>query len=340
MTAIKTDALTKRFGEDVLAVDGLDLEVRDGEVFGFLGPNGAGKSTTINMILGFLQPSAGSVDVLGMDVARDSLAIRQRIGLLPEGYEPYENLTGREHVQSAIHAKDADDDPDELLDRVGLDPDDARRPASEYSTGMVKRMSLAVALVGEPELIILDEPSTGLDPDGVSLLREIIREETARGASVFFCSHILEEVEKVCDRVGILNEGELVALDTIDNLRAEMQAGATVEATVDAIPEALDLEAIAGVRSASVGTDGDADAAGPTVRVEVTEGAAKMRALRALDERATVADVSVEEASLEALFDEYTDAGANAGGPGTGARAAGDDASGETAVAADGGEGA
>ena len=299
MTAIKTDALTKRFGEDVLAVDGLDLEVRDGEVFGFLGPNGAGKSTTINMILGFLQPSAGSVDVLGMDVTRDSLAIRQRIGLLPEGYEPYENLTGREHVQSAIHAKDADDDPDELLDRVGLDPDDARRPASEYSTGMVKRMSLAVALVGEPELIILDEPSTGLDPDGVSLLREIIREETDRGASIFFCSHILEEVEKVCDRVGILTEGELVALDTIDNLRSEMQAGATVTATLDAVPEPLGVETVDGVRAASVD--------GATVAVDCIEASAKMRVLRHLDERATVEDVGIEEASLEALFTEYTE---------------------------------
>jgi ABC-2 type transport system ATP-binding protein len=299
MTAIKTDALTRRFGEDVLAVDNLDLEVADGEVFGFLGPNGAGKSTTINMILGFLQPTAGSVDVLGMDVTRDSLAIRQRIGLLPEGYEPYENLTGREHVQSAIHAKGADDDPDALLERVGLDPSDARRAASEYSTGMAKRMSLAVALVGEPDLLILDEPSTGLDPDGVSLLREIIREEAQRGASVFFCSHILEEVEKVCDRVGILSEGELVALDTIDNLRTEIQAGATVTATLDAVPEPLDVERVEGVRAASVD--------GHTVSVDCTEASAKMRVLRYLDDRSNVEDVGIEEASLEALFTEYTD---------------------------------
>jgi ABC-2 type transport system ATP-binding protein len=338
MTAIKTDALTKRFGEDVLAVDGLDLEVHEGEVFGFLGPNGAGKSTTINMVLGFLQPTAGSVGVLGMDVAGDSLAIRQRIGLLPEGYEPYENLTGREHVQSAIHAKDADDDPDELLDRVGLDPDDARRAASEYSTGMAKRMSLAVALVGNPELIILDEPSTGLDPDGVSLLREIIREETERGASIFFCSHILEEVEKVCDRVGILNEGELVALDTIDNLRAEMQAGATVTATLDAVPDPLEVEAVDGVRAATVD--------GRTVSVDCRESTAKMRVLRYLDDRATVEDVGIEEASLEALFDEYT--GTHAADPTADASAAddadastadGEDAA-ETTVATDGGESA
>jgi len=298
MAAIQIDALTKRFGDEVLAVDSLDLAVDEGEVFGFLGPNGAGKSTTINMILGFLQPTSGSVDVLGMDVTEESLAIRRRIGLLPEGYEPYANLTGREHVESAIHAKDADDDPDELLERVGLAPDDARRAASEYSTGMAKRMSLAVALVGEPDLLILDEPSTGLDPDGVSLLRGIIREEAERGASVFFCSHILEEVEKVCDRVGILNQGELVAVDSIQNLRSEMGAGATVSVTLDADPVDLGVEDVAGVRSVTVDDR--------RVDVEVVEPAAKMRVLRLLDERATVLDVGIEEASLEALFDEYT----------------------------------
>jgi len=298
MTAIETSGLTKRFGEDVLAVDGLDLTVEEGEVFGFLGPNGAGKSTTINMLLGFLSPTSGSIEVLGRDVAAGSRSIRRRTGLLPEGYEPYPNLTGKEHVESAIDAKGADDDPDHLIERVGLDPDDARRAAKEYSTGMVQRMSLAVALVGEPDLLIFDEPSAGLDPDGVALLREIIREETGRGATVFFSSHILEEVEKVCDRVGILAAGELVALDTIDNLRGDLRAGATVTATLDAVPGDIAVGDVPDVRAVSV-DDG-------TVTAEVTEPGAKMRVLRHLDERATVEDVAIEEASLEALFEEYT----------------------------------
>jgi len=297
MTAIETNALNKRFG-DVHAVQDLDLTVASGEVFGLLGPNGAGKSTTINMLLGFLTPTSGSIRVLDMDVTERSRAIRKRIGLLPEGYEPYANLTGREHVQSAISAKNADDDPDELIERVGLDPDDARRPAKEYSTGMQQRMSLAVALVGNPDLLILDEPSAGLDPDGVSLLREIIREESERGATVFFSSHILEEVEKVCDRVGILNAGELVALDSIDNLRDQMQAGATVSATVDRVPDSVDVEAIPGVRDVTVDET--------TVAVECTEPAAKMKVLRRLDDAATVEDIAIDEASLEALFDEFT----------------------------------
>jgi ABC-2 type transport system ATP-binding protein len=327
MAAIETNALNKRFGE-VHAVSDLDLTVESGEVFGFLGPNGAGKSTTINILLGFLSPSSGTVRVLGKDVTEQSRAVRQRLGLLPEGYEPYPNLTGREHVQSAIRSKGADDDPDALLDRVGLDLDDAGRPAKEYSTGMRQRMTLAVSLVGDPDLLIFDEPSSGLDPDGVSLLREIIREETDRGATVFFSSHILEEVEKVCDRVGILNEGELVALDTIDNLRDQVAAGATVSATLDAVPDPLEVESVDGVRTTSV--DGD------TVTAECTTGPAKMAVLRRLDERATVEDISIDEASLEALFEQYT----NGSGDGEATAEADRGTESTTAAAATGGESA
>jgi len=298
MPAIETNGLTKQFGEDVRAVDDLDLAVEEGEVFGFLGPNGAGKSTTINMLLGFLRPTSGSIRVLGWDVTAESRSVRRRTGLLPEGYEPYPNLTGREHVESAIDAKNADDDPDRLIERVGLAPDDARRPAKEYSTGMRQRMSLAASLVGDPDLLIFDEPSSGLDPDGVALLREIIREETERGATVFFSSHILEEVEKVCDRVGILQNGELVALDTIDNLRGNLGTGATVTATLDAIPSDLGVGSISGVGEVSVDET--------AITAEIEEPAAKMDVLRHLDERATVEDIDVAEASLEALFEEYT----------------------------------
>jgi ABC-2 type transport system ATP-binding protein len=330
MAAIETEGLTKRFGEDVLAVDDLDLTVEEGEVFGFLGPNGAGKSTTINMLLGFLRPTAGSVRVLGRDVTAESRAVRQQTGLLPEGWEPYPNLTGREHVESAVTAKGTDDDPDELIDRVGLAPDDARRPAKEYSTGMQQRMSLAASLVGDPDLLVFDEPSSGLDPDGVALLREIIREETARGATVFFSSHILEEVEKVCDRVGILDGGRLVALDTIDNLRGNLQTGATVTATLDSVPGDPGIEGVSGVERVAV-EDG-------AVTVECAEPAAKMRVLRQLDQQATVEDIAIEEASLETLFDEYTTGGQAPTGETDGPSMENDTP--EAAPAAEGGESA
>jgi len=300
MPALRTSGLTKRFG-DVTAVQDLNLTVEDGEVFGFLGPNGAGKSTTINVVLGFLDPTEGTATVLGHDVASESHRIRQRIGLLPEAFDVYENLTGREHVVSAIETKGARDDPDAIIDRVGLDSEDARRAAGGYSKGMQQRLALGIALVGDPDLLILDEPSSGLDPKGIKLLRRIVREEVERGATVFFSSHILGQVEKVCDRVGIMTDGEMVAVDTIENLREEIGAGAVVEATVDAVPDLETVRSIEGVREAS--------AAGDVVRVTCTAPEAKMAALRRLDDAGTVRDLDVEDTSLEALFEKYTDGG-------------------------------
>ncbi|PSP54183.1 ABC transporter ATP-binding protein [Halobacteriales archaeon QH_7_68_42] len=298
MSAIVTEGLTKRFGEETAVAD-LDLAVGRGEVFGFLGPNGAGKSTTISMLLGFLEPTEGSATVLGTDVTADPRAVRQRTGLLPEGFEAVPNLTGREHVATAVETKGADDDPDALLERVGLAPDDARRPVDDYSTGMFQRLALAVALAGDPDLLVLDEPSSGLDPNGVQLVREIVREERDRGATVFFSSHILDEVERVSDRVGILQDGELTAVNSVDDLRAELGMGAVVEATVEG--GEVDPAEVAGV-------DGVTDVAvdGAAVRVACATPRAKMPALRRVDDAATVADVTIEEASLEDLFEAYT----------------------------------
>jgi len=306
MAAIELTDLTKRFG-DVTAVEDLTLSVERGEVFGFLGPNGAGKSTTINVLLGFLDPSAGSVRALGTDVTEDPRAVRQRTGLLPEAFECVPNLTAREHVETVIATKDADDDPDEVLDRVGLDPDDARRPADDYSTGMHQRMALAVALVGEPDLIVLDEPSAGLDPNGVQLVRDVVREEAERGATVFFSSHILDEVERVSDRVAILQDGRLAAVDAVDSLRENLGMGAVVEANVDVPPAVEPVAAVDGVTDVTV--------ADSTVRVSCATGRAKMPALRRIDDATTVEDVQIEETSLEDLFEAYTapgERGANA----------------------------
>jgi ABC-2 type transport system ATP-binding protein len=297
MPAIEADGLTRTFG-DFVAVDDLSLTVEQGEAFGFLGPNGAGKSTTINVLLGFLEPTAGSMTVLGRDVTSESRAIRERTGLLPEGYDVYQNLTGREHVVSAIETKRADDDPDAILDRVGLAPDDARRPAGDYSKGMRQRLALGVALVGSPDLLVLDEPSSGLDPKGVKLLREIVAEEADRGATVFFSSHVLDEVERVCDRVAIMQAGEIVAVNSVDELRSELSAESVVEATVDEVPPSLSLGDLEGVAEVEID--------GTTVRATCTRPAAKMRALRHVDDVATVEDIGVRDASLESVFEKYT----------------------------------
>ena len=299
--AIDIRNLTKTYG-DVTAVDDLSLSVSDGEVFGFLGPNGAGKSTTINILLDFLKPTGGSVEVFGRDAQQASTAIRRRTGTLLEGYGVYPRLTGQEHVEHAIATKDADDDAYELLRRVGL-TDAADRRAGTYSKGMRQRMAIAVALVGNPDLVVLDEPSTGLDPNGARTLRTLVREEAARGATVFFSSHVLEDVQAVADRVGILLDGRLAADGSVSELRAELGAGTTLDVDVERLPDGLadELQRIDGVREVTAESS----------RVSVTcggDGETKLAVLQTVANRGVYRDFDVREVSLSDVFSQYTEA--------------------------------
>jgi ABC-2 type transport system ATP-binding protein len=299
MSAIKTDSLTRRFG-DVTAVDSLDLEVKDGEVYGFLGPNGAGKSTTINMLLGFTPPSSGSATVLGYDIVEESQAIRQSIGVLPEDFGMYDRLTARKHVQFAVEVKGSDDDAGALLDRVGLE-DAADRKAGGFSTGMKQRVALAMALVGEPELLILDEPSSGLDPNGAREMRSIIRAEVDRGATVFFSSHIMEQVEAICDRVGIMRDGRLVAEDRIDVLKDQFDAESRLVLTVGAVPDGL-LAELQTMPSVS-----DAHISGSDVVVVLNDSTRKAAVINAVEAAGVeIDDITSKEPSLEELFAKLT----------------------------------
>jgi len=303
MAAIELDGVTKRYG-DVRALHDVDLTVDDGEIFGFLGPNGAGKSTTIDVLLDFVRPTTGAVTVLGHDAQAESRAVRRRTGVLPDGFSVYDRLSGRKHLRLAIDSKGADDDVDDLLARVGLDGA-GDRPAGDYSKGMAQRLVLAMALVGDPDLLILDEPSTGLDPNGARRMRELIRAERDRGATVFFSSHLLDQVEAVCDRVGILRGGELVAVDTIAGLREAVGGGDRLTVTVDrATDEAVAaVEAVEGV----VGVTVDAERAdGARLAVDCDDGA-KTAVLSALEDAGVaVRDFATTEASLEELFATYT----------------------------------
>jgi ABC-2 type transport system ATP-binding protein len=299
MTAIELDDVHKSFG-DVRALRGVDLEVEEGEVFGFLGPNGAGKSTTINILLDFVRPDQGDVRVLDQDAGESTVAVRERTGVLPEGFDLYKRLTAREHLRFAIESKDSDQKPYPLLERVGLE-DAIDRKAGGFSTGMRQRLALAMALVGDPELLILDEPTSGLDPNGARELREIVEAEAADGTTVFFSSHILGQVEAVCDRVGIIRDGELVAVDSIEGLREAVGSGSTLVVEVDEVPDDVGhrLKSIAGIdtvavdgRTLRVGCDDDMK----TTVIDELEGMG-----------ATVEDFSTEEAPLEDLFAAYTE---------------------------------
>jgi ABC-type multidrug transport system, ATPase component len=220
----------KKFGK-VQALKDLSLEVEAGEIFGFLGPNGAGKSTTIKVVMGLVRPGTGSVSVFGKSV--DDAASRRRIGYLPENPSFYDFLTAREYLgfvgrtfgmtDDAIRAESAK--VLELLDLAAA----ADRPIGGYSKGMVQRLGLAQAMLHDPDLYILDEPMSGLDPVGRSLVKEIIKDLKRRGKAVFFSTHITADIEIVCDRVGIVAAGELRSVDSVANILQSGVEGYEIE---------------------------------------------------------------------------------------------------------------
>ncbi len=215
-TPVETTALGKRYGR-TLAVDDLSISVRPGEVYGFLGPNGAGKTTTLRMLLGLIRPTSGSLRLLGQPPGSGHL---DRVGALIEGpaFDPY--LSGRNNLRVlADHAGVRRSRVDAVLDTVDL----AGRAGDKYATyslGMKQRLGLAAALLKEPELLILDEPTNGLDPAGMADMRVTVRKLAADGCTVLLSSHLLAEVEQICDRVGVINRGRLVTETTVDDLRA------------------------------------------------------------------------------------------------------------------------
>jgi len=224
MNAIEIKGLRKRFsGKRMTKVDalkGIDLDVAAGEVFGFLGPNGAGKSTTIKLVMGLIRPTAGSASIMGMDAALP--ASRRRVGYLPENPAFYDYLSAGEYIdfvgaqfgmEPALLARRSE----EVLKLLDL-WEARRRPMRGYSKGMVQRVGLAQALVHDPDVYVLDEPMSGLDPIGRALVKDIILDLKRRGKCVFFSTHITDDVEKVCDRVGVIVKGNLVALDRVENI--------------------------------------------------------------------------------------------------------------------------
>jgi ABC-type multidrug transport system ATPase subunit len=220
---IRTRALTKRYG-DLRAVDAIDLEVRAGDVYGFLGANGSGKTTTVRMLLGLVLPTSGKAEVLGQPIPAARREVLPRVGALVEGPGAYPHLSGRANL-ALLDASGADRTPraarrariTEVLEQVRLDPAD-RRPTRAYSLGMRQRLGLAAALMRRPELLVLDEPTNGLDPQGIQEIRELLLQLNADGTTIFLSSHLLAEIEQMCTRVGVLDRGRLVLQEQLDVL--------------------------------------------------------------------------------------------------------------------------
>ena len=309
MEAIVTAGLTKRYGHrprpihppghgsagEIRALEDLSIEVHEGEIFGFLGPNGAGKSTTIRLLLGFLHPSAGSGSVLGLDIVRDSVAIRQRTGYLPGGIALYDTLTGERLLDYLADLTGRQPTRrGELCDRLELSAATLRRLVRDYSRGMRQKIGIVQALQHDPELAILDEPTEGLDPLMQRAFYGILDDLKSAGRTIFFSSHVLSEVERVCDRVAIIRRGRLVALEDVEALLDRRKRN--VEMRV--LGQAPALEGVPGVSSLVV-SDGRI-----TCQLEGDVGPflAAIRDSHVVD--LTIEPAHLEEAFLELYQDE------------------------------------
>lgn len=223
--AVVARGLAKVYDGGVVGLQGLDLDVRPGEILGLVGQNGAGKSTTIGLLAGSLRPTAGTASVLGVDVARDPIGVKRLVGVLPPGDETFERLTGLEIVTlvARLHGLASDEAERrsvELLDLLELAEDARARLTGEYSTGMRRKVLIAAALVHAPRVVLLDEPLAALDPVAASVVRRVLRDLAAGGRAVLVSSHALDTVERLCDRVAVVHDGTLRAEGTLTDLRA------------------------------------------------------------------------------------------------------------------------
>jgi ABC-2 type transport system ATP-binding protein len=297
MAVIELNGLTKDYGE-VLANDGLSFEIREGEVFGYLGPNGAGKTTTIRMLLGFHAPTAGSARVLGVDVTdrRGLVEAKQRIGYLSDEPGFDEGDTGREVLD--LHAAVKGDQRSEELLELFDPPLD--RPIREYSRGNAQKLGIVTTFMHDPDLVILDEPTSGLDPLMKQHFAEFVRREQDRGVTVFFSSHILSEVRRLCDRVGIIRRGELVTVEPIESLLQQTGKVVRVDGAEPIPTERLEIEGVHDLRTVPPGNDscGAADEFTECAFTFTGDINAVLRALSGYELR----DISIEEAPLEDVF--------------------------------------
>lgn len=303
---IRTRHLTKSFA-DFDAVKDVTLTVEPGEIYGFLGPNGAGKTTTIMMLLGLLPPTRGEARVFERPADARDFDTRRRIGVVGEQQAFYDDMSAREHLRffgRLYRVADAKTRTAQLLERFNLSPAaDAR--AADFSRGMKQKLGFARALLHDPDLLILDEPVSALDPRGVVEIREALLEETRRGKTVFISSHLLTEVEQLAHRIGIMNKGQLIVEDSLDNVKRQLQPEVRlrIELTASPAPMLPRLTELPGVASLAVAETY------LSLSLKATDlAAAKARISRAIVEAGgVIIDMQTEEMSLEEAFVAITD---------------------------------
>lgn len=292
---IETRNLTKRF-KDVLAVDSLSMKVRKGEIYGFLGPNGAGKSSTIKMIMGLFHPTSGTAFINGEPAGPDSVEVRKHIGFLPERISFYDNLTPIQTLNFYCELRRADKSVvPSLIKDVGLE-DAAYRKVGTFSKGMVQLLGMAQAMIGNPSIYIMDEPTGGLDARWVKFVRDKLRMLNEQGATIVFSSHILSEVQALCNRVAIINKGRLVVEDTVDNISSRMQIKPQLRIqTAGASDQTVSLvRSLEGVADASLRDD---------VLIVTCDASVRMRVMEAVRGSGVgILDFRTIDTSLEDVF--------------------------------------
>jgi ABC-type multidrug transport system ATPase subunit len=291
-TVVRTHELTKRYG-DRLAADGVSMTVRRGEVYGFLGPNGAGKTTTLRMVLGLIRPTSGSAQVLGSSAG--TADVNARIGALVEGPGFYPYLSGRDNLRVMTRYRGLPESvADEALARVDL-ADRGGDKFKSYSLGMKQRLGVASALMGDPDLVVLDEPTNGLDPAGMQDMRRLIVELARAGQTVLLSSHLLDEVQEICDRVGVINNGVLLKESTVSDLRG----GASLAVRGEPVDRALAV-AMAMAGDDAVHLDGE------RMLIDLTPDRAPELVRELVAGGVQVDEVGSVERTLEEVFFEMT----------------------------------
>jgi len=299
VSVIQVQDLRKYYGE-VKAVDGISFAVREGEIFGFLGPNGAGKTTTIEIIEGYKRPDGGRVSTLGLDPRRDGYALKERIGIMLQETSLYPDLRVGELLRLfGSYYRDAVD-PDALLEMIGLE-EKKRAFFRDLSGGQKQRVAFVLTLINDPELLFLDEPTAGLDPQSRRAIWEWIRLAREKGKTVFLTTHYIEEAEDLCDRVAIIDRGKIIALDTPKRLMADLAVEQRIEFVIEGRLDAARLEAIPGV--ARVMDEGEGAF---TMHAPEAQPVLKSLITLAETEGFTLRGLTVEGATLEDVFIQLT----------------------------------